>query len=485
MTTTDPPLSQPVRSLFTKRPAWAAPSTTTKATAEDEPEVFTRRTAAPAEILGENEVRRRKDQDRRGKRRSGGDGEEADEEGKHGRERHEVKARERRREEANSAKKRRISEDTYRMYGLESPVKKAEVAEVRHEEGEEEDDDAFVSREIEKKKALRRSASGEGHVVDGERSEGRSMNGHLDRGPDRRPSRDTALTSTVPQDVIALSDDDDDGELYTRSPRRETKKASSPAPDSDDEAPELAALLRERERKRTQQSTNGRAGSERTPESIEPDFDPVLNFLVESDLPGTRAMVFQRKLSQTFGLIRQYWCQRQGFDEEMTKNVFLTWRMLTLQDSTRCRSLGIRLDSEGKIVPERMRGGFRDSEDGTRIHLMAVTKDIYAEMKRRKEVEQRSKYATEEVEEDEEVKEKIEEVVKIRVLLKARGFKDYKLVVRPTTTIEKMANAYRREYKISDDKEVVLKQDGEELEMAEEVQNTEIEDMDCIEVHIK
>ena len=89
-------------------------------------------------------------------------------------------------------------------------------------------------------------------------------------------------------------------------------------------------------------------------------------------------------------------------------------------------------------------------------------------------------------------------------MLKAKGFKDYKLKVRPvcrfvaqsfagevvanalqTTTCEKIQNAFRTQYKVAANTQVTLMFDGEELEPGQDVQDTELEDMDCIEVHIR
>lgn len=98
----------------------------------------------------------------------------------------------------------------------------------------------------------------------------------------------------------------------------------------------------------------------------------------------------------------------------------------------------------------------------------------------------------------------------IRVMLKAKGYKDYKLKVKPvcsaafpldffclffedvgllmycqTTTFDKMQAAFRREYRVSPDTRVTLVFDGEALSPDDVVQDADIEDMDCIEVHVK
>ncbi|KAH0128525.1 hypothetical protein KCU67_g16543, partial [Aureobasidium melanogenum] len=74
----------------------------------------------------------------------------------------------------------------------------------------------------------------------------------------------------------------------------------------------------------------------------------------------------------------------------------------------------------------------------------------------------------------------------IKVTLKAKGHSDIKIKVRPSTTFVKMINAARRSFKLDDARVVHLEFDGERLEPPEGlVKDTDISDMDCIDVHIK
>lgn len=54
-----------------------------------------------------------------------------------------------------------------------------------------------------------------------------------------------------------------------------------------------------------------------------------------------------------------------------------------------------------------------------------------------------------------------------------------------STYIDRMITAFRREYKLSDDAEVHFLFDGERLSPDEEIKDTEIEDMDSVDVHVK
>lgn len=53
------------------------------------------------------------------------------------------------------------------------------------------------------------------------------------------------------------------------------------------------------------------------------------------------------------------------------------------------------------------------------------------------------------------------------------------------TTFERIANNFRIVHKIPNDKQITLMWDGEALEPSDAVRDTEIEDMESVEVHIK
>lgn len=485
-TDTNPVPLAPKRSLFAKRPTWAASTTSTSpnpAPAATPEEIFNSPSNALPQLLKEKEERRRRKV------------EKAQAQARKEKEARRKSDEARRESEEGSAKKRRISDKDYERFGLVSPAKRAVQEEGKDEEGAHED--------------MEEEPRGRSRNREWDHEDDASP-GHNEEDEERtKPTRKLPRNKPRTNNVISLSDDDDDdnndnNDLYTLSPRPASKPApTSPPPDSDEEFPELAALARERRRKRELEAASGTPGSATSAAaSKEPDFDPVIKVLVTSPLANTKPLLVHRKLSQRFMEIRQVWCQRQGFDEETSQGVFLVYKMRKLYDVTTCKSLGIRVDSEGAVLPERSREGFADGEDEVgRVHVVAVTEETFEEMKRLREEKRRGATGSEGAEEG-KVEESEEEVKKIRVVLKAKGFKDYRLKVKPvsilwlwatwtwltqrqTTTIHKIASAFKREYKLADGQEVILKQDGEALDADEEVQNTEIEDMDCIEVHLK
>ncbi|KAF4555278.1 Hypothetical protein D9617_2g052310 [Elsinoe fawcettii] len=435
----------PKRNLF-KKPAWASTSASAPTTTSDD--IFTRKTSALSSLVKENEERRRRkveqaaEKTRKEKRRS----EEKREEDK---------------SEQGSAKKRRISEEDYKRHGLVSPAKRAQEA---AERGEREETGAREGRGKGEKEGRRRMS------IEEELEE--------ELREEKMEVRTSPRRSKTTQKVITLSDEDEHEELYARSPKRAVKKKPAPLDDSDEEFPELAALARERRKKREQEASGTPASVGTITPKLE-EFDPVIKVLVTSPIKDTKPLLVHRKLSQRLQEIRTVWCQKQGFDEEMTIKVFLIYKMRKLYDVTTCKSLGIKVDSQGALI-----GSAGGDDDEGRVHVEAVTEEVFEQMKKRRN-EARRPLIEGETPEEESKEENAGATVKIRLVLKAKGYKDYKLIVRPTTTFERIASAFKREHEIADDVDVAVVQDGDPLPMNDQVQDAEVEDLDCLEIHIK
>ena len=74
---------------------------------------------------------------------------------------------------------------------------------------------------------------------------------------------------------------------------------------------------------------------------------------------------------------------------------------------------------------------------------------------------------------------------KDRLILKARGLEDFRIQVRPETTFEQLADAFRTSRNIAKTQPVTLMFDGERLSPMDTVQDTELEDMDALDVLLK
>ena len=230
-------------------------------------------------------------------------------------------------------------------------------------------------------------------------------------------------------------------------------RISRPAEDdglplSDEEFPELARKAREMARRKRLEAESApasqdsfhvsgddvqfsRSDSLRAPTPECPPPNPAIEILLTSSIPNTVPLIVTRKISQRLKEVRLAWCARQHFSPEFTATVFLTWRGNRLFDVTTCKSLGIAVDPGGDILLK----GRKDvmGEQGRKIHMEATTEEILAE-------HQRSKRRTtaETVEDDSQVEE-VAPVVKekepqVRIILKARGYEDFKLIVKPVRT---------------------------------------------------
>ncbi|KAL8943652.1 MAG: hypothetical protein Q9216_000940 [Gyalolechia sp. 2 TL-2023] len=216
---------------------------------------------------------------------------------------------------------------------------------------------------------------------------------------------------------------------------------------SDDEFAELARKAREKARRkrleanvlsptfdipepRTQEGHTDRAKSvhEHTPPPAAPD--PVVSILITSRIINTSPLIVNRKVSQRLKDVRITWCQRQGFTADMTASIFLTWRGKRLFDVTTCKSLGIGVDSSGNIVMK----GQKDilGEEERQIHMEAMTAEILEEYqtKKHREAERENHQGIDAHSEEPPV---VEKEAQVRIILKAKGYTDLKLIVKPVS----------------------------------------------------
>lgn len=270
-----------------------------------------------------------------------------------------------------------------------------------------------------------------------------------DKVNDRKPNQASA---SLLSNVIDLEDeasqpqprDCEDSDLEFTVPTVSRPAEDDGLPLSDDEFPELAKKAREKARRKrleadsmpaTQNSTYATEGDSQSQRSkafreatpLYPSSDPVIQILITSPIPDTEPLIVSRRISQRLKDVRLAWCARQPFAPEFTPTVFLTWRGNRLFDVTTCKSLGIAVDLNGDILLK----GRKDimGEEDRQIHMEAMTEEIHAERQRNK-----SSVVAENIEESE-----VEEVVpvgkekeaQVRIILKARGFEDFKLIVKP------------------------------------------------------
>ena len=253
-------------------------------------------------------------------------------------------------------------------------------------------------------------------------------------------------------DIINLDDDENDLELQADKDDDDIAIVVPPRPcvlddqpPSDEEFPELARQARDKARRKRLEadivsttpdpspagSSNGQLQRSQslhqsTSPAPVPEPDPVLQILVTSTIPNTEPLIVHRKLSQRLKEVRITWTERQQFTSDFAESVFLTWRGRRLFDVASCKSLGITVDPNGHI---RTRGDSLDDLDG-KIHMEAMTAKIFEAYKKAKmhEIADGTEAPAEEPVVVEEKKEP-----QIRIILKARGFADVKIIVKPVS----------------------------------------------------
>ncbi|KAL8843631.1 MAG: hypothetical protein Q9170_000135 [Blastenia crenularia] len=308
-------------------------------------------------------------------------------------------------------------------------------------------------------------------------------------------------------DIIDLDDDNESPKPHEDEIVEVTAvKRSEPPPDDDDFPPsdeefaELARKARERARRKrletevlspTPESSTSRAqddqinGPKPLHKPVPPPaaLDPVVSILITSRIINTDPLIVNRKVSQRLKDVRVTWCQRQGFTPETTTTVFLTWRGKRLFDVTTCKSLGIGMDSRGKILTK----GPKDilGEEENQIHMEAMTEDILEEYQKMKRREAEGESYQESEPQAEEVAAAEKKEPQVRIILKAKGHTDFKLIVKATTRISRIVNAFKCDKNIDSGREVFCSFDGDRLAPESQVSETELNDMDYVDVYIK
>ncbi|TVY23508.1 hypothetical protein LHYA1_G007313 [Lachnellula hyalina] len=287
----------------------------------------------------------------------------------------------------------------------------------------------------------------------------------------------------------------DDDDIYS-VPQKPTLSVDLDPELSDEEFPELLQQARERERLKVlarEKESKFFEEQNHTSNELDDDIfqaesskavvDPIIEILVSSQIDGTRPLLVKRKVSQRLRELRLAWCDYQTNDgqkmaSEIQDSIFLTWKGKRLYDVTNCKSLNLNIDSSGKISSQG------EGVDNGRVHLEAWTEDIFKAYQKK----QAAKLQREQDglgEDEEEVIEEQVVVKRMRLILKSRELGETKMTVKPTTLIQKLINAFRQDKEVAEDQEVSLQVDGEKLDPEEKIEDTELENMDVVEVHIR
>ncbi|XPT02212.1 hypothetical protein M3J09_011333 [Ascochyta lentis] len=315
-------------------------------------------------------------------------------------------------------------------------------------------------------------------------------------------TRSTSSRDSKPQPVVVdLGDSDDEGdgsdhksksfgENWDNTPHGvdskhdiavRTSKDSSVDDDGLEEVqdPEIAAIEARARARAAAKRAAAASGSKA----------PVAQLFIASDMPDTAPLMVKVRIDSTIEKPREAWCARQHFTPEMTRNVFFTWRGTRLYDSTTIKRLGIKVDDHGNVSIEGDESNIYDETNLPKVHVEAWTDETFAQHKRELAAEaeavRKAAEASPIIEEREPTPEPTPAAQRYRLYLKAKGMEDVKVQVKPDTTFEKLAEAFRTKRNISKTQPVTLMFDGERLSPMDTVQDTELEDMDAVDVMLK
>ncbi|KAI1915393.1 hypothetical protein LOZ58_006688 [Ophidiomyces ophidiicola] len=197
--------------------------------------------------------------------------------------------------------------------------------------------------------------------------------------------------------------------------------------------------------------------------------DPVVRILITSPLNKTRPLLIHRRFSQSLGDVRKAWCEKQVLDPTVASTVFLTWQGKRLFDITTCKSLGVLPLAPGS-----------SGEDGDlRVHMEAVTLETFEGLRNNMLKEQRL-----EDEVDTVLNRSIPDHT-IRVNLRSTCCEEFRVRVATMSQVCLIIQLFRDATSIPSDKAIMLYFDGECLNPEDMIKNTEIADLDCIDVMIK
>lgn len=235
----------------------------------------------------------------------------------------------------------------------------------------------------------------------------------------------------------------------------EVPNPQPPEDDNDDaseEFPELARLAREKARKarltreqrvgsmnlspRGSQKTPGvplktempsKAGPSAVSKAPLPVPEPVLQILITSTIPNTNPLVVKRRLNQRLKDVRLAWIQKQGLNDRADE-IFLMWKGKKLFDVTTCKSLGIGVDADGNVVTN---GDILEQLE-EHLQIEAVTQELFQAYREAKKTpaDAQVRMSEPEVQVQEAPEHPLPEK-QVRIILRARGYPEYKIIVKP------------------------------------------------------
>ncbi|KAJ8603569.1 hypothetical protein MRB53_042112 [Persea americana] len=210
--------------------------------------------------------------------------------------------------------------------------------------------------------------------------------------------------------------------------------------------------------------------------------DAIMKILITSPLGHSEPFIIKRKMSQRLKEVRLAWIEKQpeGFHKDYD-NIYLTWRGRKVFDLATCASLGLEVDDDGSVHMKGDKRSFssldEELEADAQLHMIATTAAMVEKEKQAKQADQ-SASITRAMDASIE-SQPAATVTSIRLILRAEGYTEYKLTVRP------ILDVFRDKRQVPADKTCFLMFDGDRLDAEDTVADSDISDADFVDVYVR
>ncbi|KAF2832238.1 hypothetical protein CC86DRAFT_280471 [Ophiobolus disseminans] len=258
-----------------------------------------------------------------------------------------------------------------------------------------------------------------------------------------------------------------------------------PVVDDDDDLEELLdpALATIAARARERAAASARIAA--NPTTGEPEKAPVIQLFVSPEIPDAKPLMVKVRIDSTLEKTRLAWCGKQGYSPALTKDILFTWKGTRVYDSTTIKRLGIEIDAHGNVSVQGDNNIY-DNVNLPKVYVEAWTPQLFKQFQEQEAAEAAAKRKAAEPSPEIEARDPTPEPApkerKFRLTMKAKGKEDFKLYVRPTTTFAHIASAYKLNRGVDESQPITLMFDGDRLAPMDIIADSELEDMDSIDV---
>jgi hypothetical protein len=181
---------------------------------------------------------------------------------------------------------------------------------------------------------------------------------------------------------------------------------------------------------------------------------PIVQLFIDPQIPDANPLMVKVRSDTLIEKPLLAWCSKQGFSDQMTRNVFFTWKGTRLYDSTSIQRLGIQVDANGNISVDGD-SNIYDDVNLPKIHVEAWTVELHKQRqkenaaaalakKQAAEAPVVTKERTPTPEPEPEAEEK-----RFRLILRAKGHPDFRLTVKEVCSDRPFVMYQDLRYKVS------------------------------------